>query len=178
MIHANILCSLEPCLGIFTACLPVLQPALAKIIGGCPLEWTRRSMTSARSITTSTTLCYPKWPSKTTTSNSTWPQSRATVRTKSSATNATWPRTNERRAVRFKDVEWGDYLPARSQRVNTIPMSTFHCAGAERSRDLAVELVRLEAARDEAVSPLTQVVARTEETHQRNESSVSTQYWD
>ena len=34
---------LEPCLGIVNACLPVLQPALAKVFSSKAFAWTRRS---------------------------------------------------------------------------------------------------------------------------------------
>ena len=48
IVNTTIWSSLEPCLGIVIACLPVLQPTVAKISGKGTLAWARRpSKTSA-----------------------------------------------------------------------------------------------------------------------------------
>ena len=176
--YVNILCSLEPCLGIITACLPILQPALARIFGGNPLEWTGRSLTTTPtavpSAKTSTTLWSPKWPPKMNIAGELslkWPSSD---RTKSSATNPTWPRTNEKRIVRFKDVDWGDYFP---QTVNTVPMSTFHVSRTRSSAEAAIPLDNL-IEDDREVSPRSCRASRVWDSRAGELTSVSSQYWD
>ena len=79
--------------------------------------------------------------------------------------------------VRFKDVEWGDYFP---RRVNTVPMSSFHCHGAQSYSAVAAELHGLED-RDGAVSPCNIDDMATRETYSREDSGDSgdsSQYWD
>ena len=54
IVNTTIWSSLEPCLGIVMACLPILQPTVAKVFGDGTLAWARR-------------------PSKTNTAPGTWP---------------------------------------------------------------------------------------------------------
>lgn len=190
MVSANIWSSLEPCLGIVNACLPVLQPALAKTFGISALDWTHRS-TMTVSSTKTTTSPWSHWPSKINTAGDTnmqWP--RLSIQTKSSATANTWPQWHhkpkscasantfpgrgERRVVRFKDVEWGDYFP---RRVNTVPMSNFHCPGARSYSAVATELHELED-RDGAISPCNIDNIACEESQSREDSGDFSQYWD
>lgn len=174
MVRTSIWSVLEPCLGIITACLPVLQPALARVLRGNPLEWTRKSTSSIRSAKTSTSIWSPSCCAKTDTASGTWPPLPPANRTQSSNTNQTWPLSNERRVVRFKDVEWGDYFP---RRVNTVPMSVFHCPGAERRQATADGLNHLDDI-DGAVSPCSMRVTTTWGRYSSEESGDSTQYWD
>lgn len=173
MVTTNILSCLEPCLGIINACLPVLQPALAKTFGSSAFEWTRRSPMSVSSAKTTTSL-WSRWPSRMNTAGERWPQRPSCQRTKSSATNKTWPMSNERRVVRFKDVEWGDYFP---RRVNTVPMSIYHHPGAECMRGEASDFDDWEGS-DGRVSPCN--TKATSEVHKSVDSTVSchSQYWD
>ena len=165
---------MEPTLGIITACLPVLQPGLAKALGGNPLEWTRRSMSSIRSNKTNTSIWSTVCCIKTDVASEIWPALPAINRAQSSSTNQTWPMTNERRVVRFKDVEWGDYFP---KRVNTIPMSVFHCAGTER-RCFSDSGLRQSEVSDGSISPCSMRITTTWERYTSEDSGDSSQYWD
>ncbi|KAL6716937.1 hypothetical protein ACLMJK_004849 [Lecanora helva] len=173
MILTSICSILEPCLGIISACLPVLQPALARILGGSPLEWTRKSM-SSRSTKTSTSVWTPSCCAKTDMTSDTWPPLPPPNRTQLAVTNKTWPTTNERRIVRFKDVEWGDYFP---KRVNAVPMSVFHCPGAER-RCLSSDGRVNQEHEDGDISPGTVRNSFDWTNHTRENSGDSSQYWD
>ena len=174
MVSGNIWCNLEPCLGIISACLPVLQPTLARLIGGNPLEWTRKSISSSRSIKTSTSIWSPMCCAKADAASETWQPLPPPNRTQSSTTNKTWPMTNERRVVRFKDVEWGDYFP---RRVNTVPMSVFHYPGAERRHVSADGLCGQEDT-EGSVSPRCTRVSPVWERVSSEDSGDSSQYWD
>lgn len=195
MVSANIWSSLEPCLGIVNACLPVLQPALAKTFGFDALEWTQRPKLTTSSAKAPASP-WSFWSSMVNTAGEkTLQWTRTSIQTKSSATANTWPQWHhkakscgsantfpgrgERRVVRFKDVEWGDYFP---RRVNTVPMSTFHCQGAQSHRAVMAELRELED-REGAVSPcnIDGIVPRethSRESHSREISGDSSQYWD
>lgn len=190
MVSANIWSILEPCLGIVNACLPVLQPALAKTFGISALDWSHRSTLTASSVKTATSLwCHQ--PSRISAAGETdlqWP--RFSMQTKSSATANTWPQWHhkakscasantfpgrgERRVVRFKDVEWGDYFP---RRVNTVPMSNFHCPGARSYSAVAAKLHELED-REGAISPCNTDNVVCWESHSMEDSGDSSQYWD
>lgn len=190
MVSANIWSTLEPCLGIVNACLPILQPALARTVGLSNFEWTHRSALTISSIKT-TASPRSRWHSRINTAgdaNPQWP--RISIQTKSSATANTWPQWHhkakscasantfpgrgERKVVRFKDVEWGDYFP---RRVNTVPMSNFHCPGARSYSEVAAEIREMED-RDGAVSPCTFVEMASRATHDTEESGDPSQYWD
>ena len=174
MVIGNIWCNLEPCLGIMSACLPILQPTLAKMLGGNPMEWTRKSISSSRSNKTGTIPSSSMGCAKTDNASETWPPLPLPNRTQSSTTNKTWPMTNERRVVRFKDVEWGDYFP---RRVNTVPMSVFHFPGAERRHVSADGVGGLEII-DDSVSPRCKRVSPVWERVSSEDSGDSSQYWD
>ncbi len=174
IVCANIWSTLEPCLGIISACLPVLQPALARVLGGNPLEWTRRSMSSCQSTKASTSIWSPSCCGKTDAASDTWPPLPPANRTQSSNTNKTWPMSNERRVVRFKDVEWGDYFP---KRVNTVPMSVFHYPGADRRRASIDGLNNVEDS-DGSISPCSVRATTDEERYRSEDSGDSSQYWD
>ena len=197
--YANILCSLEPCCGIITACIPILQPALAKIFGANPLEWTRHSTTltpiAVPSAKTSTTLWSPRWPTKMTipsakTSTTLWSPKWPPIvnvagetslqwpsgqRPKSPAINIAWPESNERRTVRFKDVDWSDYF---APRVENIPMSTYHIPGTRRHDRAISHEVNDPQAGDEAVSPCSNNVLRPWKKEDDHKTSASAQGWD
>ena len=174
MLWLNMCSIIEPCLGIVSACLPVLQPALAKVLGGNPLEWTRRSMSSCPSAKTSTTLWSSTCCVKTDVTNEPWPPVPAIKRPQSSCTNKTWPVNNERRVVRFKDVEWGDYFP---RRVNTVPMSVFHCHGAER-RLRSADGMDVLMENDRSISPCNTKALDDEPRYPSEDSGESSQYWE
>ena len=171
--------ALEPCLGIISGCLPVLQPALAKLLGENPFEWTRKSMSSLPSCKTSTVISFPSCCAKTDTGSQVWPTLPAANRTQSCNTNKTWPQSNERRVVRFKDVDWGDYFP---QRVNTIPMSRFYYPGVQRR--LAPSGGKSRPYRsDGSISPRSVRNTPTWERHSNEhspseDSGDSSQYWE
>ena len=174
VVYASIWSILEPCLGIISACLPVLQPALARVVGGSPLEWTRRSMTSTRSAKTSTSIWTPSCCAKTDAASETWPPLPQPNRTQSSNTNKTWPMANERRVVRFKDVEWGDYFPKPAK---ALPMSVFHCPGADR-RCLSAD-GRIQVGDDDgSISPGTARTTIDWARYTSEDSGDSSQYWD
>ena len=176
MVISDVWSNLEPCLGIISACLPVHQPALARILGGNPLEWTRWSVSTNRSVKHCSGT--GRWSSiccaKTDISSKTWPPLPPAHRTQSSKTNQTWPISNERRVVRFKDVEWGDYFPRRA---NTIPMSIFHCPGAERRYTSSEGPDHMDD-NNSPISPCSIRYTATWGTYFSEYSGDSSQYWD
>lgn len=190
MVSANIWSSLEPCLGIVTACLPVLQPALVKTFGISVFKWSHRSAltTSSAKTTTSPWSWGPTRLNEVGNAKLQWP--RFSMQTKSSATANTWPQWHhkakscasaytfpgrgERKVVRFRDVEWGDYFP---RRVNTVPMRNFHCPGAQSYSAVATELYDLEE-REGGISPCNTGHMGYGESHSREELGDSSQYWD
>lgn len=81
---------------------------------------------------------------------------------------------NERRVVRFKDVEWGDYFP---KRVNTVPMSVFHFPRAERSCMSADGPVNLGESAG-SISLGTMTAATIWGKYTSEDSGDYSQYWD